>query len=251
MARFCEFFQHLHQIISRFFKTNLVRFSIFTCLLTFLIGLLIAIGIAFFFGPDSYNIIDNYISDLGSIRYTPAPFILDLIAMITAIFLVPIFFYFLIIETAGSARKICNPEEKLIVRFHNFGINLHSIFGFTSLIIAAVGLFAIGLFSEDRSTDLNLHFWFSVIVFAGLAFGALFSGISIILRKTIFNRILGIYMAIVPFTISVMFLFPPVGMTRPLIEWMMFFAALNWIIPMAIMMLRHIKKAPSSENKKS
>ncbi len=49
--------------------------------------------IAYFFGPESYNIIDNYISDLGSIRYTPAPFVLDAIAMITACFLVPVFFY--------------------------------------------------------------------------------------------------------------------------------------------------------------
>ncbi|GAH77740.1 unnamed protein product, partial [marine sediment metagenome] len=49
--------------------------------------------IAYFFGPESYNIIDNYISDLGSIRYTPAPFVLDAITMTTACFLVTVFFY--------------------------------------------------------------------------------------------------------------------------------------------------------------
>ncbi|MBD3213485.1 MAG: hypothetical protein GF311_12830, partial [Candidatus Lokiarchaeota archaeon] len=55
----------------------LLKFCIYGILIVFIPGLIIGVIIAYFFGPESYNIWDNYISDLGSYNYTPAPFILD------------------------------------------------------------------------------------------------------------------------------------------------------------------------------
>ena len=241
MNQLCVFFQSIHKKFSSFANPTLVKLSIYSSILTFLPGLFIAVLIASIFGPVGYNIIDNYISDLGSINYTPAPFILDIITILTSIFLLPMFFYLLIVETSGTTHVICNKNVSPLKRFHHLGINIHATIGFISFLFGMIGLFGVGLFSEDRTTELNLHFIFSVIVFAGLAFGALFSGITIIFRNRIFSRLLGIYMAIVPFTVSILFLFPPEGVTKPFMEWMMLFSAIGWMISIAVFILRHLK----------
>ncbi|MFX0077054.1 MAG: hypothetical protein ACFE96_16535, partial [Candidatus Hermodarchaeota archaeon] len=208
-------------------------------------GLLIGVTIAFFFGPESYNIIDNYISDLGSIRYTPAPLILDIIAMTTACFLVPVFFYIAKIVVSDTKSIIFDSNESMLKRIHCVNINLLGIFGFLSLLAGAVGFFGVGLFSEDRTTELNLHFTFSVIVFAGLAFGALFNGGAILtkLTKTTLPRLLGLYMMVVPLIITILFVFPPIGTTRPFLEWMMLFAAFIWLIPSSYFILKDFRSS--------
>jgi len=194
-------------------------------------------------GPESYNIIDNYISDLGSIRYTPAPFILDAIAMTTACFRVPVFFYIAKIIVSDTKNVIFNSNKSIFKRILCIYIDLHAFFGLLSLLSGAVGLFGIGLFSEDRTTELGLHFAFSIIVFAGLAFGALFNGIAILfkLKKTMFPRLLGLYMMVGPFTAGILFLFPPSSVTRPFLEWMMLLAAFLWLIPESLLILKNFK----------
>jgi hypothetical protein len=114
------------------------------------------------------------------------------------------------------------------------------LFGLLSLLSGAVGLFGVGLFSEDRTTELGLHYTFSIIIFAGLVFGALFNGIAILLKlkKTIFPRLLGLYMIVGPFIVTIMFLFPPISVTRPFLEWMMLFAAFLWLIPGSLFILK-------------
>ena len=52
---------------------KIVKITILLNLFVFLPGLGLCILIAFLFGLQSYTIWDNYISDLGSISFTPAP----------------------------------------------------------------------------------------------------------------------------------------------------------------------------------
>jgi hypothetical membrane protein len=210
--------------------------------LLFLSGLSIGVLIATIFGPVGYNIIDNYISDLGSFNYTPTPFILDSIAMITAFFLVPIFLYSYKNLISGKKEVIFNSNNSPSKRIFNLIVAINVILGLICLIIAAIGLFGIGLFSEDRTTDLGLHYTFSIVVFAGLATGALFNGIAILLKKSIYPRFLGLYMIIGPPTAAVLFVFPPPMTTLPFLEWMMLFAAFLWLIPMSIIILQKFKK---------
>jgi len=233
----------INRLFNRFLNQKLIKICIYVSLLTFLPGLLFGVIIAFFFGPESYNIIDNYISDLGSIRYTPAPFVLDVIAMTTAFFLVPIFFYLTKIIISDTKNIILDSNKSIFKRIFCIYIDLHAFFGLLSLLSGAVGLFGIGLFSEDRTTELGLHYTFSIIVFAGLAFGALFNGIAILLKlkKTIFPRLLGLYMMVGPFITSILFLFPPSSVTRPFLEWMMLLAAVIWLIPQSILILKNFK----------
>jgi len=227
----------------KFVNEKAVKICIYASLLTFLPGLLIALLIAFFFGPNSYNIIDNYISDLGSIRYTPAPLILDTIAMVTAILLVPVYSYLAKIILSNTKDIIFNSNESILRRIFYTYIDIHGFFGFLSLITASIGLFGIGLFSEDRTTELGLHFTFSIIVFAGLAFGALFNGIAILLKKTIFPRFLGFYMMIGPFIVTILFIFPPNSVTLQFLEWTMLISAFLWLIPIAFIILNNFRIA--------
>ena len=243
MSQINSLFMKINRLFNQFLNQKLIKICIYVSLLTFLPGILIGVLIAYFFGPESYNIIDNYISDLGSIRYTPAPFVLDAIAMITACFLVPVFFYITKIIVSDTKNIIFNSNKSIFKRIFCIYIDLHAFFGLLSLLSGAVGLFGIGLFSEDRTTALGLHFTFSIIVFAGLAFGALFNGIAILLKlkKTMFPRILGLYMIVGPFTASILFLFPPSSVTRPFLEWMMLLAAFLWLIPESFLILKNFK----------
>ena len=233
----------INRVFNAFLKEKLIKICIYVSLVTFLPGLLIGVLVAYFFGPKSYNIIDNYISDLGSIRFTPAPLILDSIAMITACFLVPVFFYIAKIILSGTRSIIFDSNNSLFKRIYYIHINLIAFFGLLSLLSGAVGLFGIGLFSEDRTTELGLHFTFSVIVFAGLAIGAFLNGIAILfnLKKRLFPKLLGLYMMIGPFTATILFIFPPTTATRSFLEWMMLFSSFIWLIPVALLILRSYK----------
>jgi hypothetical protein len=243
MSQINLLFMKTNRLFNHFLNQKLIKICIYVSILTFLPGLLIGVLIAYFFGPESYNIIDNYISDLGSIRYTPAPFVLDAITMTTACFLVPVFFYITKIIVSDTKNIIFNSNKSIFKRIFCIYIDLHAFFGLLSLLSGVVGLFGIGLFSEDRTTELGLHYTFSIIVFAGLAFGALFNGIAILLKlkKTMFPRLLGLYMMIGPFTASVLFLFPPNSVTRPFLEWMMLLAAILWLIPQSLLILKNFK----------
>ena len=245
MSQINLLFMKINRLFNRFLNQKLIKICIYVSLLTFLPGLLIGFLIAFFFGPESYNIIDNYISDLGSIRYTPAPFVLDVIAMTTAFFLVPIFFYLTKIIISDTKNIILDSNKSIFKRIFCIYIDLHAFFGLLSLLSGAVGLFGIGLFSEDRTTELGLHYTFSIIVFAGLAFGAFFNGIAILikLKKTIFPRLLGLYMMVGPFVVTILYIFPPNSITRPFLEWMMLIAAFLWLIPGSLFTLKNFKSA--------
>jgi hypothetical protein len=233
-------FMKINRLFNKFLNQKLIKICIYLSLISFLPGILIGVLIAYFLGPESYNIIDNYISDLGSIRYTPAPFILDAIAMTTAYFLVPVFFYIAKIIVSDTKSLILDSNKSIVKRIHTINIDLLAFFGLLSLLSGAVGLFGVGLFSEDRTTELGLHYTFSIIIFAGLVFGALFNGIAILLKlkKTIFPRLLGLYMIVGPFIVTIMFLFPPISVTRPFLEWMMLFAAFLWLIPGSLFILK-------------
>lgn len=229
-------------IFNKIVQPRVIKICIYVSNLLFLGGLLIGALIAVFFGPEGYNIIDNYISDLGSFRYTPTPFILDSIAMITAFFLVPIFLYSYKELIAGKKEVVFDSTNPFSKRIFNFFVLINIILGLVCLIIAAIGLFGIGLFSEDRSTELGLHYIFSIIVFTGLAAGALFNGIAILLKKSIYPRFLGAYMIVGPPTAAILFVFPPPLTTLPFLEWMMLFAAFLWLIPLSIIILQKLRK---------
>jgi len=245
MSQLNSFLLKINRVFNAFLNEKLIKICIYVSLLIFLPGLLIGVVIAYFFGPESYNIIDNYISDLGSIRYTPAPLLLDAIVLTTACFLVPVFFYIAKMIVSDTRSIIFDSNKSIFKRIYCINIDLLAFFGLLSLLSGAVGLFGVGLFSEDRTTELGLHYIFSILVFAGLAFGAFLNGIAILikLKRTIFPRLLGLYMMVGPFVVTILFIFPPNSLTRPFLEWMMLIAAFLWLIPGSLLILKNFKSA--------
>jgi hypothetical protein len=222
----------LQAITQKLTEPYVVKISIYVVLALFLPSLFIGVIIAMIWGPQGYSIWTNYISDLGSFNYTPAPFILDFSAMITSILLIPILLFFnnLLKSTSEAIEGSLAVEKLRLIR----------LVGIFFLYIGLIGFFGIGLFSEDRSTSLGLHYFFSVVVFGGLTFGALFSGTYIFLTKTFFSRVLGLYMMIVPMLTAIFFLITPEPFTIYFLEWVMLFGIIAWLIPAIIKILRYI-----------
>ena len=103
----------IHSIIEKLTRPKLINICIELSFIIFIGGLAVGTIIAFF--TRGYNIWDNYISDLGSIRYTPTPFILDFIAMVTSVTLFPVTVFFswsLYKETKKIAKKLLQQKTK-------------------------------------------------------------------------------------------------------------------------------------------
>ncbi|MBY8982174.1 MAG: DUF998 domain-containing protein [Candidatus Lokiarchaeota archaeon] len=217
-------------------KPKLVKVCVFFATSIFILGLILAVIIAFLFGPESYSFWINYISDLGSFNYTPAPYILDFIAISTAILLLPLFSYF----TKLLYQKPEVEKEGFWQIFH-FIMRVLIIIGYVFLIFSAIGLFGIGLFSEDRTTELGLHLIFSFVVFGSFSFSAYFIGTVIILKKTPFIRVIGVFMICTTPSFAILFIINPEYLTREFIEWMVFLSICIWILSIDFIILKHLK----------
>ncbi|MBY9007439.1 MAG: DUF998 domain-containing protein [Candidatus Lokiarchaeota archaeon] len=226
-----------HQINLRLTNLKLLKFCVISAPSIFIFGLFIGVVIAFFFGPESYNIWDNYISDLGSINYTPAPYFLDFSAMITAILLIPVFTHFVKLLFQKSEVK----KDGLWKIFH-FIMRILIVIGYIFLLLSIIGLFGIGLFSEDRTTELGLHLIFSFVVFGAFSFSAYFIGTVIILKKTSFFRVIGLFMICTTPTFAILFIINPENLTRPFIEWMMFLSICVWLLLIDLIVYNKLKK---------
>jgi len=206
---------------------KIVRLSIISSAIVFFSAIIIGYIVAQF-DPDGYNIVNNYISDLGSFNHTPLPYFLDYGAMITSVLLIPAAYY--MEKQLAPSPLDYNEFPRMRYRLSGLG----SFFNFMGLF----GFFMIGLFSEDRTTPLGLHFLFSHVVFAGLILSSFFYGLLILFYKTEIPRVMGVYMAIVPFTAGVIFLVT----YAPFYEWIMLFALLIWISPVHAIFVKNLNK---------
>ncbi len=206
---------------------KIVKISMIFSLINFISCVCTGIAIASLFGPVGYSIMDNYISDLGSLRYTPLPIFLDYGAMSSSITMLPFGFY--LENILNRVPRTMNDVKELKrnrIRLSNLGM--------LSFLMGVVGFFGIGLFSEDRTTSLNLHYFFSVVVFSGFIFAGIFFGLVIVLYTTTIPKVIGIYMTCIPIIPGIIFVF-----TRaPLMEWFMFFSLLIWISAIMITFFR-------------
>lgn len=197
-----------------------------------------AIIVAVSVGP--YNIIDNWISDMGSFNYTPAPWLLDSALICTGILLIPFHFY-----TERYLAPIPRRSEELPAP-HRWSYRLTGMAFFFNM-IGSISMVLVGVFSEDR--DYGLHLPFSVALFGSFAFGAIFLGLSLTIsdRKLVpspWNYLLGAY-GIHGLLLVGAFagynLFMDTSWAK-LWEWIIFFALIAWILPLFFFSLRHAEK---------
>ena len=183
------------------------------------------------FSDSGYNILDNYISDLGSYNYTPCPYIWDFGQMICACAMIPAAFYlrklFATYSKNGEGIKESSRPRVII-----------SYLCFFSMLVALLGLFGVGLFSEDRTTALHLHLFFTYVTFGGFAIVSFFFGLAVWFYPTPFPRPFGIYMMILPPIACGVFF----ATLMQFIEWLLMFSIMIWLIPFAFILLLHLNK---------
>lgn len=205
-------------------EPKIVKISIYISLATFLPGLILGLIVGLTLGPIPYNLWFNWISDLGSIKYTPAPYILDLTCTISAIFIVPLLFNLSRLYSSHMNENYDNSKRsRYILKFKR-------IFGYTGVVCLFVGIFGmffVGVFSLDRSPN-NAHLYFSSLAFGGFALGAFFTGLAIVLKRRLFPKTIGYFMILGPSTASILFVIAPEPLTRQFLEWIMLFSALAW-----------------------
>jgi hypothetical membrane protein len=223
-------------------KPDVVKTSIIISLILFIPGLSLCVIIAMTYGTQGYTIWNNFISDLGSFNYTPIPFLFNVVMIIVSVLTIPAFLYNYKYLTKDARFIVFNSQETSMRRIFHIIIFINSLLGLILLLIGSIGMFGIGIFSEDTTTQFHLHFYFSVLVFVGLIFGSMFVGIAIILNRVIYPRYLGFYMIFGPFLTGYLYVNPPNILTEPFLEWMMLFSFQIWLVPAAIFTLNQIKK---------
>lgn len=233
---------------------KVVKYCIIGAIIIFVSSLIIGYIVANIDG-NSYNIFENYISDLGSSTYTTIPFIFNNAVIITAILLIPVSFYL---------KKLFNvvpegyEESERELKLRKITSNLILIF----TLIAMVGFFGIGFFSKDVGDTLQAiygpvippngtwHDVFVPIIFGFLPTTGILIGIVFIIHHKIIpdkfkvniplsiTIVLGIEMLIMPLPVIIFYLLTH----SPFWEWMGLFYILGWIIPLGLMTIKQINQ---------
>ncbi|MGV9197906.1 MAG: DUF998 domain-containing protein [Promethearchaeia archaeon] len=234
--------QKIHELRKKFHDkiTNfsLVKKSIYGVIPGYLGLVVLGVIIAFLFGgtrqgPGEYFIWTNWISDLGGSPYTPAPFLYDIACILAGLLTLPLTFYL-------ESKFAPIPENsKDLIKCSRLRFRLAS-YAFFFSIIGNLGYIGVGIFSEDRNY-FSLHGITSSLAFGGFSLGAFFLGWMIILYIRDLPNWLGVYGIFGPLTVIILF-----GIfSDPLLEWLLLFSILAWIIPLSLFI---IKNEESSQN---
>jgi len=220
--------------------TNLrvVKYSTIIAFLTFITCTTLGYIVAQFdpAGPGSdpagYNIIQNYLSDMGSINHTPWPYFPVIGNIISSFLLIPTVLYMhaLLAPLSKHAQHI----SKLRVIF--------GIIGTFLMLVGLIGRLGLGIFTEDVS--MRIHWYCTVLEFAGLTFGGIFFGIIIACYDTLLPKLLGIYMIIGP-TILAIIAFGQ-GL-QPLEEWILTFSIIAYLFIGGVRVLKYINTELASK----
>ncbi|MEJ2249111.1 MAG: DUF998 domain-containing protein [Candidatus Lokiarchaeota archaeon] len=195
---------------------NVMKVLMYLLICIYISLLVIGHIIASIFGPQGYTIWTNWISDLGGIKHTPAPYLYDIACIIAGSLTIPFNFY---IEHYFS------PNLKNITRMRIRIIESAFIFG----LLGSISYIGVGIFSEDRDF-YGLHNLTSTLAFGGFTLNAFFMGWFVIFYKTKISKILGLYGVLGPLTSLLLFII----FSTELLEWILLFTILLWLISVTI-----------------
>ncbi|MFX1279703.1 MAG: hypothetical protein ACFFA3_09825 [Promethearchaeota archaeon] len=134
-----QFYNYLtHPKVVKFTAISATLVWISTIVLGILIGQLDPAGPSY--DPAGFNILINYISDLGNLDLTPMPIILDFGMMQTSILMIPAAFYL---------QKVLKGDGSKLFR------KILSYLTLICILIAMCGLFLTGVISEDVGEKLD------------------------------------------------------------------------------------------------
>ncbi len=199
-------------------------------IITFILGIIIAVIVANS-SPNGYNLIDNYISNLGSSKFTPAPFIFNGTCMITAVLLFcPILYFYNIIRNVIAEIPSSSSQSSKM--------RIFSALGCICTLFAVIGIFMIGIYNEEHEAE---HVLFAAFGFGGLMIGGVFYGLLIALYPMPLPKWLGYYMCVGPIAAGILtgFSAPP---SRPFWEWISLFAVMAWLFYITYFIVIDAKK---------
>ena len=141
-----------NQIHGSLTQPKVVKFCIISATLVWVLGVILAYLVAQLdsTGPGSdpagYSFFINYISDFGSLRYTPMPIIINFTMMETSILMIPVSLYLKDVLKGDGSKKLRNVLANLTL---------------ICMIIALCGFFFVGVLSEDVGEKIDIIFSFS------------------------------------------------------------------------------------------
>ena len=202
---------------------KLVKISTFIALIVAFSCLIIGYIIAQF-GPYGYNMVDNYISDMVSKKYTPFPYMRTISNLISSLLFFPLTFY-MKKHLAPISHEI--PEKRKMIG------NL----GFIGMLIIFIGMMFTGIITED--VNIQIHTYLAIIAIFGGMLATLSYGILITEYPTNIPKIIGIYMML---SIPIIAILTVIGYpSRIFYEWILLFSIYSWIILCSIFLLKYKK----------
>ena len=230
----------IHEIRKKFHDKitdyKLVKICTTAIIFVYIPLLVISVIIAAYFGPEGYTIWTHYISDLGSIRYTPAPYLYDLAAIIAGVLTIPFTFYMeQKLAPIPKTEDDLNKTSRLRLRLGSYA--------FIFSLIGNISYIGVGIFSEDRNY-FGLHGITSILSFVGFTFGAFFMGWLIVLYAKDIPNSIGIYGIVGPLATIITYQLIDtfnIPLTE-IFEWILLFSILAWIIPLFLSIFTQNRK---------
>ncbi|MFO7796604.1 MAG: DUF998 domain-containing protein [Promethearchaeati archaeon] len=160
-------------------KARIITFCAIIAYWTGFFTNLIIIGLT---GDFNYSPFNNLISDLGSSKYSPTPFIFNFGCILSGILSFSTSLYIF--------RYIRYKLNKTTDHQKIFNIILYIIL--LSGILGDIGFIGIGTFPLDQNSD-NIHFLFASFLFVGYYLSAFLIGSLVLFFELNLNKIIGLY----------------------------------------------------------
>ncbi len=222
--------------VNRFYEKlttpKTIRFCGYAAMTTYLGLLIIAIVIAATLGPRGFTFTEVWISNLGNIDTSPAPYLYDIACIAGGTLSIPFIFY---------QEKYIVPIPRSLGDFpapHRWTYRLMGLAFFFTL-FGNIFYPGVGIFSEARNY-YDLHMIFTGLTFGSYVLGAFFFGLTLMTTRQ----------QIVPRPYN--FIIGPIGMavplgafllmtidSSPIREWGTLWAILAFVIPTFLFTLRH------------
>lgn len=207
-------------LIEKVTNPKIVKFSTIAALIVAFSCLIIGYIIAQF-GPHGYNMFDNYISDMGSRRYTPFPYMRTISNLISSPLFLPLTFY-MKKQLIPKSQEISKLRRKL------------GILGFIGMLFIFIGMIFTGIITED--VNLQIHIYIAIIAIFGGLLATISYGILITKYDTNIPKKVGIYMTLcMPIIVTLTIIGIP---SRIFYEWIFLFAIYSWIILCSVFLLK-------------
>jgi len=210
-----------YKIIDKLTDPKVVKISTIAAF-TLVFSMLIIGYIIAQFGPLGYNMIDNFISDMGSIVYTPFPYTRTISNVIAGPLFMPIAFY-MKKQLASKEVPDISPKKLRLGKL-----------GFIGMLILFLGMVCSGIITED--VHYLTHSVLAVVAIFGGFLATTSYGLLIAKYNTEIPKNLGIIMILCFPTIAILAIigFPSIIFY----EWVLLLSLYAWVMICSIYLLK-------------